>query len=65
MRITRTFLALIALFFISSCSSNGDNTDELPTPSSISITANDYHMENVFTNLVKDMNYRLSIKSID
>ena len=65
MRITRTFLALIALFFISSCSNNGDNTDELPLPSSISIIAYDYHMENTFTNLVKNINYRLSVKSSD
>lgn len=65
MKITRSLLALITLFFISSCSSNGDNIDELPIPSSIAITANDYHMENVFTNLVKDINYRLSVKSSD
>jgi len=65
MRITKTFLALLVVLFISSCSSNGDNTDELPTPSSISITANDFQMENVFTSLVKEMNYRLSVKSSD
>ncbi len=65
MKISRTFLMLIAVFFISSCASNGENTDELPTPNSISITANDFKMENVFTNLVKEINYRLSVKASD
>lgn len=65
MKIRRSILAFLALFLFSSCSNNGDNTDELPLPSSISISANDFHMENVFTTLVKNINYRLCVKSSD
>jgi len=64
MRISRIFLSLIPLLAMTSCT--GEQVEEeLPTPTSISLVISDYHIDNVFTTLVKGFKYHLSVKSSD
>ena len=64
MRINKALLLMIPLLSLLGCSNNDEVIVELPPiPHSISMVAKDYMKRNVYTTLVQDINYCLSIKA--